>query len=141
MAHIYCRDDIVASVIPASGAVGEYSMPVGGFEGLDFEESISGTVIDYALRYGPFCLASWIHYHQYCSHCQYMLDVSGRSDWHQDIGLFTTVETTYVTSQLVALVEHEGQLDRYSSVLSGCFIERARFVSERNIWILPLHYE
>ena len=56
IAHTRCSDDTVVSVIPASGAVREYSVTAGGFEGLEFEEPVSGTVIDYALRYAPLCL-------------------------------------------------------------------------------------
>jgi hypothetical protein len=70
-----------------------------------------------------------------------MLDASGRSDWHKDIGLFTTIQTNYVTNQLVELVKQEGLQNGYSSILSDSFIERARLVSQREFWILPLHYE
>jgi hypothetical protein len=57
-------NDTVVSVIPASGAVSEYSVTVGGFEGLEFEEPVSGTVIDYALRYVPLRLGSQINTHR-----------------------------------------------------------------------------
>jgi hypothetical protein len=133
----------VASIIPASGAVSEYSVTVHGFEGLDFGEPISASVIDYALRYVPFCLTSRInaHWQNCCSHCQYMLDISGRSDWHKDIGVFTTMETNYVTNQLVELVAREELQNSYSSSLSNNFYERARLVAQQQFWILPLHYE
>jgi hypothetical protein len=52
-AHTHCSNYTVVSVIPASGAVSEYSVTACGFEGLQFEEPISGTMIDYALRYVP----------------------------------------------------------------------------------------
>ena len=64
------------------------------------------------------------------SHCQYMLDVLGRSDWHKDIGLFTTMETNYVTNQLVELVELEKLQNGYLCILLDSFIERARLVSQ-----------
>jgi hypothetical protein len=70
-----------------------------------------------------------------------MLDVLGRSDWHKDIGLFTTIETNYVANQLIELVKQEGRQNGYSSILSDSFIERARWVNQREFWILPLHYE
>jgi len=55
VAHTHGSDeDTVVSVVPASGAVSEYSVAAYGFEGLEFEQPISGSVIDYALR----CVAS-----------------------------------------------------------------------------------
>ena len=70
-----------------------------------------------------------------------MLDTSGRSDWHRDIGLFTTMDTAFVVNQLVNLLEREGSQSRHSSFLSDGFIERARLAGKQEVWILPLHYE
>ena len=53
----------MVSVIPASGSVSVYSVTACGFEGLEFEEKISGTMVDYALRHVSLCLASWINAH------------------------------------------------------------------------------
>jgi hypothetical protein len=70
-----------------------------------------------------------------------MLNVSGRSDWHKDIGLFTTLQTNYVTNQLLELVTQKGLHNSHSSILSDSFIERAKLVGQREFWILPLYYE
>jgi hypothetical protein len=142
VAHIRgSNDDTVVSIVPASGAVSEYSTAAGGFEGLEFEQPVSVSVVDYALRCVALCLTSLARHSTCHSYCQHMLDTSGRSDWHEDIGLFTTMDTAYVVNQLVDPIRREESGSGHPSVLSDGFIEHARLAGQQEVWILPMHYE
>ena len=138
MAHTHGSDeDTVVSVVPALEAVSEYSVAVYGFEGLEFEQPISGSVIDYVLRCMALCLTS-LACHSTChSYCQHMLDTSGRSDWHWDIGLFTMIDTAYVVNQLVDLLEQEGSRSRHSTFLSDGLSSRPDWLASKRSGSCP----